>query len=344
MAANGSPRSKGLLFLLLRILATVLLVAFVLRAVPLGQTLNSLRTLALWAVAWAVVAELAMRVASIVRWHLLLAPAGVRVPLTETLRLGFIALFYNNFMPSTVGGDVAKSYLAVRGRDCSPAAVVASVLVDRAVVGWGSLVLFGLVLSAFLDTPQYQMAIVVLLGGGLVAAVLVILLARRQTSGAETGGGVVARLMRRVADKLTEVSAALLQYRHHRGALVSSFLVSCLTIVVMGLALQYWCLSLGYHLALIRMIAVAVILKIVGIVPVSIGNIGWSEAAVVVLLTWAGVTKTDALAVGLLQRMAGIALSLIGAGLQFWQPAAPAVAPVASAECDEPALDKGAGG
>jgi hypothetical protein len=312
---------KGRLLFILRLLATVVCVGIVLWIAPLRETGATLGSLALGAALLALAAELFQRILSILRWHLLLPPAGVRLPFLQTLRLGFIALFYNNFMPSSVGGDVAKSYLAIRGGQGSMEGVVASVLVDRFVVGWGSLVVFGLIISVFLDTPRYQAALVVLLGAGVIAAAVVLLLARRQLSAPdEQPRGALSRLLRKVADLLTRISAALLRYRHHRGALGASWLVSCAVIPVMGLGLQYWCAAVGHPVPFVRMMAVAVILKIVGIVPVSINNVGWSEGATLVLLEWAGLGRPEALAVAVLQRLAGIALSLIGAGAQFWQP------------------------
>lgn len=336
MSEAGSRRKSRLLNLA-RVAATVLLVGAVLYAVPLGDTWQALRTILWVPVVWALAGELGQRVMAILRWHLLLPPAGLRLPFAQTLRLGFIGLFYNNFMPSTVGGDVAKSYLAIKGQPTAPAAVVASVLVDRFVVGWGSLVVCGLIISAFLDTPRFQTALLVLLVAGAVAAGAVLLLARRRVDAeAELPAGLLARLVRQAADKLTEVSTALLQYRRHHGSLAASWLVSCLNILLVGVTLQYWCASLGHSLPLLRLVAAGVILKIVGIVPVTINNVGWSEGATLVLLEWAGVPRSAALAVGVLQRVAGIALSLIGAGLQWWLPASPAAEPGAeSAGPDE---------
>ena len=321
MMTNPTSGRKRALLLILRVFATLLLVGIVLYTVPLGEVWSALRGMNLVWMLWALAVELAMRVVSILRWHLLLPPAGVRQSFMATLRLGFIALFYNNFMPSTVGGDVAKSYLAIRGSGAAPAAVVASVLVDRAVVGWGSLVVFGLVIGAFVDFPPFRVTMLVLLGGGLVAAVTVALLARRQVSAdGQQPTGLVARLARKVVDKLSEVSSALVQYRHHRGHLAASWLVSCVGIVLTGASVQCWCAALGHPLPLLRMVAVAVILKIAGIVPVSLGNVGWTEGATLLLLQWAGIPQAVGLAVGVLQRVANLAFSLIGAAAQFGGP------------------------
>ena len=63
------------------------------------------------------------------RWRLLLAEAGVRVPFVLTVRQYFIGTFLNNFLPSTVGGDVGKVYFL--GRDHGYRVVMASVVLDR---------------------------------------------------------------------------------------------------------------------------------------------------------------------------------------------------------------------
>src|SRR5262245_37626610 len=49
---------------------------------------------------------LAGQVAYAWRWRLLLDAAGVRVPFRLVVRQYFIGIFVNNFLPSTVGGDV----------------------------------------------------------------------------------------------------------------------------------------------------------------------------------------------------------------------------------------------
>jgi hypothetical protein len=49
------------------------------------------------------------------RWQVLLVASGVRAPLSITVRQYFIGVFLNNFLPSTVGGDIAKVYLLRAG-------------------------------------------------------------------------------------------------------------------------------------------------------------------------------------------------------------------------------------
>ena len=89
---------------------------------------------------------LAGQVAYAWRWRLLLQAAGVQVPFRHVVRQYFVGIFVNNFLPSTVGGDVAKVYYL--GDRYGYRTVTASVAIDRA-LGVG--VLAALAASALAD-------------------------------------------------------------------------------------------------------------------------------------------------------------------------------------------------
>jgi len=48
------------------------------------------------------------RISTALRWHVLLYSAGMHVRLRDTLSLTFTGLFASNFLPTTIGGDVAR--------------------------------------------------------------------------------------------------------------------------------------------------------------------------------------------------------------------------------------------
>jgi len=70
------------------------------------------------------------RIAIAIRWFVMVRAAGVEMPLIDSLRLTFAGLFANNFLPSTVGGDVLRLGGATyEGYDA--AKVTASLVMDR---------------------------------------------------------------------------------------------------------------------------------------------------------------------------------------------------------------------
>lgn len=70
-----------------------------------------------------------------VRWYILVRAVELPFRLIDAFRLGFIGLFFNTFMPGSVGGDVIKAAALAREQD-RRAVAVATVLMDRALALW----------------------------------------------------------------------------------------------------------------------------------------------------------------------------------------------------------------
>ena len=66
------------------------------------------------------------------RWHELLKPLDIHIPLRRTFALNMVGAFYNTFMPGSTGGDALKAWYASKQTPWRTRAVM-SVLVDRAV-------------------------------------------------------------------------------------------------------------------------------------------------------------------------------------------------------------------
>ncbi len=74
------------------------------------------------------------------RWQVLARAVGLDRPLSELIQYCFVGIFFNLFLPSTVGGDVSRCYYISKGTHKYKAALY-SVLADR-VVGISVLFLF----------------------------------------------------------------------------------------------------------------------------------------------------------------------------------------------------------
>jgi len=71
-------------------------------------------------------------VLSAIRWTWLARGLGLTVRTLRKVRLYFLGMFLSLFLPSTIGGDVARGYLLARGRDGAGWAAAASVILERA--------------------------------------------------------------------------------------------------------------------------------------------------------------------------------------------------------------------
>ena len=71
-----------------------------------------------------------------VRWYYLVRAQGLPFTMTNALRLGMVAFYFNIFLPGAVGGDIIKAAFIARGQSRRTVAV-ATVILDRVIALWG---------------------------------------------------------------------------------------------------------------------------------------------------------------------------------------------------------------
>lgn len=82
------------------------------------------------------------------RWQRLLRALGIPMPLRTLVASYFVGLFFNNFLPTSMGGDVVRIYDVAR-YSRQPSAAAASVIAERALssLAQGLIALLGLALG-----------------------------------------------------------------------------------------------------------------------------------------------------------------------------------------------------
>ncbi len=86
----------------------------------------------LWFLGSAIVLYLCSTLLNAYRWQLLANAVGLRKPFFKLVQFCFVGLFFNLFLPSTVGGDFSRCYYLSKGTGRYGGAAY-SVLADRAV-------------------------------------------------------------------------------------------------------------------------------------------------------------------------------------------------------------------
>ena len=109
------------------------------------------------------VVGLVMNWISCLKWMVFLKERGTSVSLFRLLNLYFIGKFFNNFMPSMVGGDLMRTYLLGRTQDEFQSQSFASVFMER-LTGLIALILlvicFSLADPDLLSEPKIGIAVV----------------------------------------------------------------------------------------------------------------------------------------------------------------------------------------
>jgi uncharacterized protein (TIRG00374 family) len=267
------------------------------------------------------VVVLAGQIAYAWRWNLLLRAVGVSVPFAAVLRQYFVAIFVNNFLPSTVGGDAAK--VVYLGQQHGYRSVAASVAVDR---------LLGVALQAMLastalwfspiSAPRLAAANA---ASALIAGVSMLLFLVTVLG----TGGLAARVARfgetavRLAEQLQrlrlDMAAAL-----RRPAVIAqaAVIVVGYTGAVTAIYMQFVVLQPSPAPPYLALLAAVTATTVLSNIPISFNGLGLREQLHVSLLAPLGIAPEHAVAISLLLYAHLIVASVIG--LVFWlqRPAA----------------------
>src|SRR4051812_46675083 len=124
-AREGTPKRRALLLPALRLIVSLALVAWVFHRARFAEVADAFRSADPWPVLLALALNPLGTWASVSRWRLLLRTRGVDVPLGSLVRAFLVGVFFNNLLPSTIGGDAVRAWESSRaGADRSTAVAV----------------------------------------------------------------------------------------------------------------------------------------------------------------------------------------------------------------------------
>jgi len=313
--------NKKARWLAVQAIVSVALLVLLARRLDLEAFRALFARLPLWSYLLSFVVVLAGQVAYAWRWRLLLTSSGADVALSVVIRQYFIGIFLNNFLPSTVGGDLAKVYLL--GRSCGYRKVTASVVLDR-VLGIGLLALCAAGVLWLLPLPSTILAGARLAVSGVAVVSLIVLWL--VTSG--TGGlpGRVAWL----GPRAVAVALRLQRLRVEMAATVTPLVVGQAAAIVIG----YFLAVGGVYVLLIRLLTgiappflmtfgVAMTISVLSNIPVSLNGLGLREQLHMSLFAPLGVQREVVVAVSLLLFGHVLITSLLGLLLWMQAPVLP---------------------
>jgi uncharacterized membrane protein YbhN (UPF0104 family) len=256
---------------------------------------------------WFVLAALALLASFVVggvRWQIFLVAAGVESTRRTAVRAYLIGTFTTNFLPTQIGGDVTRIFVAARPGLRTRAAV--TVVLDRATalacmiaVGW-----FLIALNPGAVPGQLYAALASATAAFAVVTILGVLFFR---------AGALRRLVPdRARPTAVEIKIALV------ACLTRSTLARTLLVGLGFQALVYlaaWLVARSISLDLPAAVIGAVLapVLILSTAPVSIGGFGVREGSFVLLLGYAGIGATNAALYSLLVAAAFALASLPGA-------------------------------
>ena len=259
---------------------------------------------------------------SIWKWRMLIQSSEKKlrndqISPTYLGKLYYIGLFFNNFMPGSVGGDVVRIFYL--GKKTGVATATTSVLFERITAGF-ALVGIVLISALFMDQSRPYLISLLILIIIAVALYIIIKLFMKKVTVTERDSSSQSKLsilMVKGKQAIIGIGDTAKNYRNESWQwwgmiLLLSFLFQVGMAWINDLLFR----SFGIEVSFLHLLVIITLISVITMIPVSLNGLGVREASYVLFFQSIGVPEGIALSVSLLFFILVTISSLIG-GL-FW--------------------------
>jgi uncharacterized membrane protein YbhN (UPF0104 family) len=274
---------------LLRFVGTLLaigLIVFLLRGQGWDEIANAFKQLSFSQILTAFALILLSRFCVVTRWYILLRAGNVKISFYDALALTFTGLFSNNFLPTTIGGDVVRLAGAMQmGYD--RAVSLASLVADRLIGAFAMIFTlpFGLI-------PAWH----VLFSASVLSAI------------------TLPPIFQKAWDFVKQTIQTFSLWLKKPLALLAALLCTWGHVLFTSLAIAVLVAALGGHMSFWLIVGLWSISYFVTLVPISINGYGVQELSLTFLFSRVGgISTAVGLTLAVLVRVFYMAASLPGA-------------------------------
>ena len=239
------------------------------------------------------------------RWRTIAAACGASLAFTPALQLSFIATFFNQVLPSTVGGDGARIWLFAR-KGAGWARATYSVLIDR-IVGVFVLAMIVIVCLPWtfeLIHDPIARAVLLIIGIGAIAGTLFFLMIGTHFRQIFARWALTRHLLAASRD-----AATLCNSLHSmRIVLPCSIAIHLLTIAAA------WCCikAIAAPVTFLQVLFLMPPVLLISTIPISIAGWGVRESGMIAAFAFAGLAQSDGLTLSILYGATSFVVGVIG--------------------------------
>ena len=314
-----SPKLKSTLVFCLKLLVTLVPAYFVYNNIVKAPdwSIDDLYTLFSWdsvlPFALAILCMFLSNFSACLQWKLLLEKQGVKLSYWRLLKLYYVGLFFNNFMPGNVGGDVKKVYdIRMQGGQDTVGAGLTATFFDR-LFGLFFITLFAIAVGLlfFMHDAEQRAFMWPSLWIFFGFCVLFASLFSRRL------GLLLNRILCRILPEKIGLRLTHMFRRFQSFRTVNLWLaITGLSAVTQSLRIfvHYFCgMAVGVDLTMSWYFYYIPLVAIVSALPISIGGFGPRELLAQSLFARAGVPGLESVVIQLLAYFVSLLLSLFGA-------------------------------
>jgi len=311
---------RNLLKLAIKLAFSVALVWWVLRTVDRDVLVQHFFKISVLTVIILTISTTLLSVILALRWRLILSHLGTVLTLRHVISITLLSTFFNQTLPSTLGGDILRAW-AARRSGATLGLATNSVIIDRIIALLALLIMGTLAIPYLLFLTGGEAAvyaIIGIIGGGIASTAILAILHKLPHSW--TSWPVIRGLM-----NLSKAFVSIMgKPRIFLPALGHSFVIHLGIVIIaffIGLSLDSRAIFSDYLVIIPTVILVSSL-------PISIAGWGIREGAMVVGMGLVGIPSDIALAVSILLGGLFVLVGLVCAGLWYLDRLLPGGNPV----------------
>lgn len=244
------------------------------------------------------------------RWQILLNQIKIPNSFGQLFNFYFIGYFFNNFLPTTIGGDVSRAYnvAKVSGKKADS---VGTILLERMMGLLATLTLASL--SMFWVIKYFHSSRIIILTVALLAFVIFVLINLLVPSTFNFTSRILKKItIFNVGDNIQKVLSIIHLYRENKKIILAAFVISLCsqtTLILMNYILAQ---ALSLHNVTLGFLFIVIpVTFILGLFP-SVNGLGVRDSGYVFLLTRVGLSPAEALSLSFLNTLVPVLISLYG--------------------------------
>ncbi len=246
---------------------------------------------------------------SALRWQILLKAQHVVVSIKELTKSYLVGAFFNNFMPTTIGGDIIRTYdISKISRSAAQSFTV--IIVER-LTGVFALIVYSFI-GLFLGFSRFgNIPMVWFFGGIFLVILMVMILIARKQHGKEIATENPT-FFEKMNLKFIRMVDTLYTYKENKWSLVQALILAFLlqfNVIFYFFIISY---ALDIRSSFYYFMIIIPLVHVILMFPVSINGIGVRENAFIFFLTQIGVSPASSIALSLLSFAMVLVYACIG--------------------------------
>lgn len=290
----------------IRLLFSIIMITAFIYIADIGKIIGYLRSLGIFSLTLIFISILLSVIVSGIKWHALL-PVN-RISIIKTIRIFNTGLFFNNFLPSSIGGDGMRIYL-VNKEGIRKSTSASSVILDRL---FASLTLAGLGFFSSIFASNFNIlaflmfAILFLLVGLMITLILKGWIP-----------GFINKKESKIKNKLLAFIDAAKEIRTNKKAIIKNLVLGAVFQIFVALVIGAIFFGLSFKVPVfIDLIYLSTATSVLAMVPLGLNGYGLREGAYIYLLQAYGYTISQALSISVIFAVMVSMFSFLG-GLDY---------------------------